>query len=371
MGSIELTAASTWRARWRDPRGRSRRRTFKTKDNARLFLASIEVDSRRGVWVDPAAGRITVEAWVQEWCGTTVHLRASTKDRYERDLRRRVVPHFGQQRLVDVTPRQVTAWLAELTAQGVSPSGVNRCFRVLRMVMNAAVRGGLLASSPTRAVRPPPVVQKEMRFLSALEVRSLAEAIHPWFATWVYFAAYTGLRWSEMLGLRRRDIDLATGRVRVERQLTNNAGRLVFGPLKTAASRRTVTMPSFLLAMMREQLALRSEPGQDGLVFVNTKGHSPHASSFTCQVWRRAKREAGLDGVRWHDLRHTAVALAIERGAHAKVIQERMGHSTVKVTLDRYGHVLPSIEDKVAGGLDQTYHEALPVMVATADAEAG
>ena len=71
-----------------------------------------------------------------------------------------------------------------------------------------------------------------MRFLSALEVRSLAEEIHPWFATWVYFAAYTGLRWSEMLRLRRRDIDVATGRVRVERQLTNNAGRLVFGPLR-------------------------------------------------------------------------------------------------------------------------------------------
>lgn len=105
-------------------------------------------------------------------------------------------------------------------------------------------------------------------------------------------------------------------------------------------------------------------------MFVNTTGHSPHASSFTCQVWRRGKREAGLDGVRCHDLRHTAVALAIERGAHAKVIQERMGHSTVKVTLDRYGHVLPSIEDKIAGGLDQTYHEALPVMVATADAQA-
>lgn len=98
--------------------------------------------TRRGVWVDPAAGRITVEAWVQEWCGTTVHLRASTKDRYERDLRRRVVPRFGQQRLVDVTPRQVTAWLAELTAQGATPSAVNRCFRVLRMVMNAAVRWG-------------------------------------------------------------------------------------------------------------------------------------------------------------------------------------------------------------------------------------
>jgi integrase len=163
-----------------------------------------------------------------------------------------------------------------------------------------------------------------------------------------------------MLGLRRRDIDLGTGRVRVERQLTDARGLLTAGPLRTAASRRSVMMPAFLAGMMREQLAARGQPGGDGLVFVNTAGHSPHASSFTSQVWGRAKRESGLEGVRWHDLRHTAVALAIERGAHAKVIQERMGHSTVKVTLDRYGHVLPSIEDKIADGLDQAYHEALP-----------
>src|SRR5688500_14711163 len=99
-----------------------------------------------------------------------------------------------------VTPGQVTAWLAELTARGLSPSAVNRSYRVLRMVMNAAVRCELLARSPTRGVRPPPVVAQEMRFLSAEDVRALAEAIHPWFRTWVYFAGYTGLRWSEMLG---------------------------------------------------------------------------------------------------------------------------------------------------------------------------
>jgi integrase len=107
---------------------------------------------------------------------------------------------------------------------------------------------------------------------------------------------------------------------------------------------------------------MRSQPGVNGLVFVNTAGHAPHASSFNSQVWARARRATGLEGLRWHDLRHTAVALAVERGAHAKVIQERMGHASVKVTLDRYGHVLPSIEDKIAAGLDQSYHEALAVL---------
>lgn len=184
--------------------------------------------------------------------------------------------------------------------------------------------------------------------------------MHPWFRTWVYFAAYTGLRWSEMLGLRRADIDLAHGRVRVERQVIEVQSRFVeCGPLKTAASRRSVTLPPFLIEMLEQQLTERAQPGSEGHVFVNTARHTPHVSSFTGQTWAAARRRAGLDGIRWHDLRHTAVALAIEQGAHAKAIQERMGHATVKVTLDRYGHILPSIEERVAGGLEDAYRSAL------------
>ncbi|MDP9420782.1 MAG: tyrosine-type recombinase/integrase [Actinomycetota bacterium] len=90
-----------------------------------------------------------------------------------------------------------------------------------------------------------------MRFLSAVnKVRELAEAIHPWFRTWVYFAAYTGLRWSEMLGLRRKDVDLLRGRVRVEQQIIEVRSKFLgFGPVKTDAGRRTVTMPKFLVEM--------------------------------------------------------------------------------------------------------------------------
>jgi integrase len=105
-------------------------------------------------------------------------------------------------------------------------------------------------------------------------------------------------------------------------------------------------------------LAERAQPGPDGLVFVNTVGNPPHASGFNAFTWARAKRRAGVEGVRWHDLRHTAVALAIEQGAHAKAIQERMGHASVSVTLDRYGHLLPSLGERVADGLDSAFRSA-------------
>jgi integrase len=210
-------------------------------------------------------------------------------------------------------------------------------------------------------VRAPQAPRTEARFLTASEVRDLAEAINPWFRVWVYFAAYTGVRWSEMLGLRRKDFDLLRRTVTIERQLLEVQSRFIgFGPPKSAAGRRTITLPGFLATMLEEQLAEQAPPGPDGLVFVNTVGNPPHASGFTAFTWARAKRRAGLEGVRWHDLRHTAVALAIEQGAHAKAIQERMGHASVSVTLDRYGHLLPSLGERIANLLDKAVRYNVP-----------
>jgi integrase len=111
--------------------------------------------------------------------------------------------------------------------------------------------------------------------------------------------------------------------------------------------------------MLEEQLAERAQPGVDGLVFVNTRGDPPHSSSFASQTWRKARVAAGQSELRWHHLRHTAVALAIAQGAHPKTIQERMGHASITVTLDRYGHLFPALGRQVADELDTVYRESL------------
>ncbi len=113
-----------------------------------------------------------------------------------------------------------------------------------------------------KGVRAPQPTRTEARFLTASEVRDLAEAINPWFRVWVYFAAYTGARWSEMLGLRRKDFDLLRRTVTVERQLLEVQSCFVgFGPPKSATGRRNITLPGFLVAMLEEQLAERAQPG--------------------------------------------------------------------------------------------------------------
>jgi integrase len=148
----------------------------------------------------------------------------------------------------------------------------------------------------------------------------------------------------------------------VTEQLVFLEDHFVRKPPKTKAGRRRVTIPTLLAEMVEEQISERSNAGADGLVFPNKRGNPIHPSSFNGAHWTPAKRRVGLEGVRFHDLRHTAVALAIAQGAHPKAIQARMGHSSVQVTLDRYGHLFPELDANIADGLDQTFRASLTLL---------
>jgi integrase len=226
----------------------------------------------------------------------------------------------------------------------------------LRRILNVAVETDHLVKNPCKGVKPPEIPQQEMQFLTASEVRDLAEAMPEWCQTWVYFAAETGLRWGEMLGVRRRDLDLLRREVHVVQQITEVQS--VLQPTsrpKTKAGKRTVDLSPFLCELLMRQLE-RALSGPNGLVFVNTAGKTPHASSFHSGVWTKAKRKAGLE-LRCHDLRHTALAFAVEQGAHALAIKERLGHGTIEVALDRYGHLFPQLGEAIAAGLDRTFRD--------------
>ena len=224
--------------------------------------------------------------------------------------------------------------------------------------MNVAVQSEIIARSPCVGVKPPSVPRSDMRFCAPDQVSELAESIDPHYRCLVYVAAYTGLRWGELAGLKRKRVDLLHRELTVVEQLTELNGRLEIGPPKTEAGRRKVKLSPFLAEMLREQIANSGEPGPDALVFVTKSGEAMRRVNFRRRYWLPAVRTAGLEGLVFHELRHTAVALAIANGAHAKAIQQRMGHSSVMVTLDRYGHLLPALDDQIADGLERMYQLA-------------
>jgi integrase len=130
-------------------------------------------------------------------------------------------------------------------------------------------------------------------------------------------------------------------------------GRLVVADAKTRASRRTIGVPPEVMDELAKHLARRGRPAPEELVFVAPGGGPLRAGNFRRRVWEPAVRSAGLDGLTFHGLRHTAVGLMIELGAHPRVIQQRAGHTSIRTTLDVYGSVLPAVDDAVTSGLGQ------------------
>jgi len=359
MAHVEKRGQGRWRARYRAPDGRERSRTFDRKIDADRWLAGVEVSKARGEWLDPSLGRVTFADWAAEWSRTIVDLRDSTATRDLGIVRNHLTPRFGGVPLSAMSGVDVRAWVAAMQGSGrYSPATVRKAGQVLAKVMRAAVEARLIARSPCEGVPLPAAVDREMRFLAPVEVAQLAEAIGTHYAPLVYTAAYAGLRWGELAGLRPGRVDPLRRTLTVVEQLTEVAGRLAYGPPKTAAGRRAVTVPRFLADMIGSALA---EPtrAQAGLVFPSPEGGPMRRSNFRRRAWLRSTKAAGLEGLRFHDLRHTAVAMAIAQGAHPKAIQARMGHSSVVVTLDRYGHLFEGLDERIADGLDATYLEAL------------
>jgi integrase len=183
----------------------------------------------------------------------------------------------------------------------------------------------------------------------------LAEAIEPRYRVLVYTAAYTGLRWGELAGLKTDRLDLLRGSIDVVEALTEVNGNLALGPTKTG-KRRRVSVPRFLCQLLGDHLATFGQP--DGFVFTAATG-TPLRRSFYPRHYKPAVRRAGLpEKLRFHDLRHTCASILIAQGAHPKEIQERMGHSTIQLTFDRYGHLLPSLDQRLRDGLDAAWQTA-------------
>jgi integrase len=225
-------------------------------------------------------------------------------------------------------------------------------------VLGAAVDAGMLAQSPCRRVPLPKVEREEMRFLTPAEVATLADAIQPRYRALVLVGAYGGLRIGELAGLRRSRVDLLRGTVTVAEIVVEVRGVLHIGPPKTRASRRTVGLPRFVVEELAAHLA---EPGHpEAFVFTAPQGGPLRVTAFRARVWRPATRAAGLDGLRIHDLRHTAVALWIAAGANPKEVAARAGHASVSFTLDRYGHLYPEADTALRDRLDVLYGAARP-----------
>ncbi len=237
---------------------------------------------------------------------------------------------------------QVTA-IAQAT-----PRRAQLVLRVAKQILRSAKERGQVVDESILRLRPPRVEEAERRFLSWDDVELLAsETVDP-YGSLVRFACLTGLRQGELFALRDTALDLASGTLLVEASAYE--GKLV--PTKTRAGRRRVYLSGEAIRILRSQLLAR-EPNELGLVFPNTAGGLLRRSDFMHRTFRPAVRRAGLEPLRFHDLRHTYAALMVAAGAHPKLLQAQMGHTSIAITLDLYGHLYPDAFTDVGTQLDE------------------
>lgn len=340
------------------------RRHFETihgkKGDAQKRLTELLSSLDRGVYTPP--GRLTVAEHLHQWLEGYVKTNCSarTLDGYKAIIETHLIPALGQVQLKQLHPQAIQAYYGQ-ACELLSARTVHHQHRVLSQSLKYAVRQGYLGRNPAELVDPPSPRKKAMRTLTPGEVEVFfGMAQDSYYYPVFYTAVSTGLRQAELLGLRWRDIDLDMLSLSVAQALYKRRGVCEFKEPKTAHSRRRVAMTPKLALFLRgyqaERERLYRELGKeltlDSLVFASVEG-KPIDPGVLGHNFRRIAKKAGLERVRFHDLRHTFASLMLLRGAKPKVISEALGHSSVAFTMDTYSHIISGMQEDAMALLDE------------------
>lgn len=331
-----------------------------TKREAEKVMARLLNELNTGQYVEP--GKESVGAYLDRWLeGRQVDLAYKTVQGYRTNIERHIKPRIGQVRLDKLRPAQIQALYTELRQTGLAARTVSYVHRTLHVALEQAVKWQILHRNPVDLVEPPKLSRPEVSVLDGAAVGTILEAIkEPRLAITVTLAVGAGMRRGEILGLRWTDIDLQTRVAYIVQSSQRHIGEGVqFTKTKTHRSRRAVALPGFVIgalehwrAHQEEERRLMGSVYHDlGLVCTRHDGQ-PLDPDWVSKSFGRVARKAGFSGIRFHDLRHTHATLLLAAGVHPKVVQERLGHSQISMTLDTYSHVLPGLQHEAAASLE-------------------
>ena len=324
FGYVRKRSSGKWQAVYRIEGQRHSFGTFPAKADALAFLSTIEADVRRGVWIDPRSGSVTLDAYASEWLDHRPELALRTRELYEHLLRSHVFPSMGRTPLAGLSPSKIRGWHAELAHR--HPSTASKAYRLLSTILRTAVADGLIAASPCKVSGASVEHAAERPTATVAEVSELTDAMPERLQLVVQLATWCQLRRGEILGLRRRDIDILHSVLRIEqsRTFTRNGSSIIKSP-KTAAGRRTLSVPKNVTESIEDHLEKFTSADPDALVFTGSGG-DPLAVGVLQKAWSKARETIGRPDLHLHDLRHTGLTLAAATGATTAELMHRAGH---------------------------------------------
>lgn len=360
--------------------GQARRRQVyaRTKGEALQKLRDLQAQRDSGLNVDP--NRITLAQYLQFWLEQVARhsVRASTLNDYTRYVNTLIVPAIGPVQVRHLTGIRVQYFLNGLEEQRKSAALRLKVYGVLSSALRQGRRLGVVTHDPCSGVTPPRVQRREMLFLDVDQVATLLDvaATDRYHALFV-LAATVGLRQGELFGLRWSDISLRAGTLSVSRSVVDarvhrSDGCLVTAPVtcdtKTLGSKRMIALPIIAIGALRKHRENMLSEGHLDYVFCDHDGGLLRKSNFSRRHWQPLverllkalppEQELALQGLRFHDLRHSAAALRLSLGDNIKVAQELLGHSSIRTTGDLYGHLAPSAREESVRRLDTALRRA-------------
>lgn len=360
FGGLRKLPSGRWQANYTGPDGALHKApsTFETKLDAEAWLADRRREIDRNLWNPVDADRPAVPMfgdYADEWLETrTVRgrpLKTRTRDHYRELLDRHLIPEFGDSPLDGITPAMVRQWHAHLLPTKATMRA--HAYSLMRTIMSSAVSAEYIDANPCR-VEGAGAAQRKSRTTPATieELMTIVQNMPERLRLMVQLAAWCALRYGELIELRRKDIDLANGTVSITRAAIRRAdGQYVVTTPKSEAGIRVVHMPPHLIPLATEHLADHVDPGRDALLFA--AGNGGYLTPTSLYRWYYpARRAAGRDDLRFHDLRHTGAVLAALTGATLAELQQRLGHSTVSAAM-KYQHAAKGRDKKIAEALSK------------------
>lgn len=352
--------------------------TFQTMTDARVWLTVERQLIDAGKWSPPkvrasVSRAETLRAYAEPWL-TARDLKPRTRDLYRRLLDQKILPQLGDMPLKAISPLTVREWHANeglwtrtvvvkpgpdeqttkpKTKTLPTPTRRAHSYALLRTILGSAVTDGLIASNPC-VLRGAGQSKREHKIqpASAAELDALIAALPERYGCIVLLATWCAMRWGELVELRRKDLDLKNGKVRVRRSAQVVNGQVVVGPPKSDAGVRDIAIPPHLIPVIRAHVDRFGGWGRDGLVFPAAQSEQQLAHGTFFKTWNAARTAAGRPDLRFHDLRHTGAVMAAQTGATLAELMGRLGHSTPAMAI-RYQHVAQDRDAEIARRLSE------------------
>jgi len=335
---------------------RVRQSGFKIKADAERALAKVVNNINTGVYVQEDkymtfgdASKLYMDLHVSIYC------KKSTKEGYGGYLKNHLIPYFGTQKLVDIKTQQVQAFVKDKVEEELSNQTINHILILMSCVFNKMIDDEVILKNPVNKVKKLKLTKKEMKILAMEEVYKVldvAKEHYPNFYPALFTAIFTGMRQGELIALKWDRVNW----IKEQIYICENYRQGTLSTPKTENSIRYIDMPQELVKVLKEW-RLRCPHGVDNLVFPNRDGHYQDINNLVKRKFQKVLNRAKINVIRWHDLRHTyaSIMITLSQTVPIKYIQHQLGHASIQITMDRYGHLMPEVNQNAKNAIDSLF----------------